>query len=211
MGVYVLIAVYCVLIAAASLIGGLLPNLLRLTHVRMQLILSLVGGLMLGVGLLHMLPHAVAAGIGIDAAIGMTLVGILVMFFMIRAFHFHHHEPLEEGISQDHDHDHDHAHDHDHDHDAHGPAGKKTFNWVGIFLGLALHTLIDGVALAAAVQAEASHAQSGVFFLFGLGVFLAILLHKPLDALSITTLMTAGGWSPRWRHIANVSFFSCLP
>ena len=29
------------------------------------------------------------------------------------------------------------------------------------------------------------------------GTFLAMLLHKPLDAVSITSLMSAGGWSAR--------------
>ena len=38
------------------------------------------------------------------------------------------------------------------------------------------------------------HEQHG-FALFGLGTFLAVALHKPLDALSITSLMAAGGWS----------------
>ena len=42
------ILLYCVLIIAASLAGGFLPNLLRLTHTQMQVLMSFVGGLMLG-------------------------------------------------------------------------------------------------------------------------------------------------------------------
>ena len=45
----------------------------------------------------------------------------------------------------------------------------------------------------------------------GLGVFLAILLHKPLDALSITSLMQAGGWSPRAMGMANLAFATLCP
>ena len=49
---------YCVLIVLGSLIGGHLPSLITLDHNRMQTIISFVGGLMLGIGVFHMLPHA---------------------------------------------------------------------------------------------------------------------------------------------------------
>ena len=55
-----LLVVYCVLIVTASLLGGWLPFLMQLTHRRMQLLMSFVGGLMLGVALLHLIPHALA-------------------------------------------------------------------------------------------------------------------------------------------------------
>jgi zinc and cadmium transporter len=45
----------------------------------------------------------------------------------------------------------------------------------------------------------------------GLGVFLAILLHKPLDALSITSLMRAGGWGGGARLAANLGFALLCP
>jgi zinc and cadmium transporter len=78
-----------------------------------------------------------------------------------------------------------------------------------VFVGLAVHTLIDGMALAASVQAEAAHGTGlGVY---GVGTFLAILLHKPLDAVSITALMAAGGWSPRWRNVVNSGFALMCP
>jgi len=78
-----------------------------------------------------------------------------------------------------------------------------------VAVGLALHTLIDGVALGAAVMAEAAHAETAG--LYGLGVFLAIVLHKPLDALSITSLMVASGWSRSARQIVNVAFALMCP
>src|SRR5579862_179143 len=55
-----LAGVYCVAIVLASLAGGWLPLMVRLTHTRLQVSMSLCGGLMLGIGLLHMLPHAFA-------------------------------------------------------------------------------------------------------------------------------------------------------
>mgnify|MGYP003339895259 CR=1 FL=1 len=49
---------YLLLIAAAAYAGGSSIAFLSLGHRRMQVLLSLTGGIMLGVGLLHLLPHA---------------------------------------------------------------------------------------------------------------------------------------------------------
>ena len=47
--------------------------------------------------------------------------------------------------------------------------------------------------------------------LIGIGVFLAILLHKPLDAMSIVTVMAAGGWSRNARTGVNLVFALMCP
>src|SRR6056297_2141372 len=52
----VLLTGYCLLIIAASVAGGKLSSLLRMTHTRTQLLMSGVGGLMIGIALLHLLP-----------------------------------------------------------------------------------------------------------------------------------------------------------
>ncbi len=139
-------------------------------------------------------------------------------------------------VAKVHDHDHDHhhdcGHDHDHDHDSHrsrashhsGPRQTSPqpstiapphchhahqLSWLGITAGLSLHTLLDGMALAASVQGESGHR---VFMsLFGFGTFLAILLHKPLDAVSITSLMMGSGWNPRARFWVNAGFAAMCP
>lgn len=213
-----LIAVYCVFVAAASLVGGKLPSLVRLTHARVQALVSFVGGLMLGVGLFHLLPHAALELDSIDRAVWWTMSGLLGTFFLIRAFHFHQHGSAEaqEEPGQ-------HAHDHDHDHDHHrgescghqqgepGPVPHKQhpLSWLGIGIGLSIHTLIDGSALAASVEAE-SHGNTESLVV-GLGTFLAVVLHKPLDSMSITTLMAAGGWSPGWRRLVNIGYSLMCP
>ena len=46
---------------------------------------------------------------------------------------------------------------------------------------------------------------------WGLGVFFAIALHKPLDALSIATLMKAGGWSKTAQWMVNFCFAMMCP
>ena len=214
----ILLGCYCVLIVAASLAGGLLPWLVKLTHRRMQLMMSFVGGLMLGVALLHLLPHAVAKGVTLDTAVWWALGGLLAMFLLIRVFHVHAHEHGE-SAEEEHQHNHDHhGHEHcDHDHGhEHGHAyppeltAERSFSWVGLAFGLALHTIIDGLALGAAVAAEADEAGQG-WALYGVGAFLAVALHKPLDALSITSLMAAGGWSKRAALIANIVFALMCP
>jgi len=57
------LALYSLVIIAASVAGGLVPILVRLTHRRLQLATSAIAGFMLGVALLHLLPHAL---MGVD-------------------------------------------------------------------------------------------------------------------------------------------------
>lgn len=193
-----LLTLYCLAIAAFSLLGGLLPNWVRMTHTRTQLIMSLVSGLMLGVAFYHLLPHSVTLLGGpaaIDTAVWWLVLGLIAMLLLLRLFHFHQHD-----FSHEEDRHHDHQHDHDHSHSAH------ELSWVGIALGLGLHTLIDGVALGAVM-----YGASGDAGLAGAGVFLAILLHKPLDAMSIVTIMESGGWSRAARVVANAVFALLCP
>lgn len=204
--------VYCVFIAAASWAGGHAPSLIRLTHARMQMFVSLVAGFMLGIALFHMLPHASREAESLDWSINFTIFGLLMTFFLIRAFHFHQHGSAEEDTGHEHDHPHDHDHDHAHDHDEpsqgahphtspeHPPRLSKT--WMGMGLGMGIHSLLDGVAVAASVQSDAHGAPDGLWL--GIGTALAVLLHKPLDSMSIVTLMAAGGWpraSQRWVNL----------
>lgn len=205
-----LIAVYSLLIVLASLAGGWIPFLVQLTHTRIQITVSLVSGLMLGVGLFHMLPHAIGALGSVDRAVWWMMLGLLAVFFLIRAFQFHEHEPVgtEEPAG--------HA---DADTDAvpasalhpHGTHDRLShpLSWIGVACGLGLHTLIDGMALAASVHAEALGSEAS--HLFGLGTFLAILLHKPLNAVSITSLMATSEWSNAWRHAVNAGFALMCP
>jgi zinc and cadmium transporter len=218
-----LLAVYCGIIVVASVFGGVATSAVRITHTRLQLLVSFVGGLMLGVGLFHQWPHAVAMLAERDLALALhwcpawMMAGLLTMFFLLRMLHFHHHEPWDEGGPQSlvsfapHDHDHDHDHDHGCQHASHGAADVvHGVSWAGVAFGLCLHTILDGVALASHVQSDAmQHPQSGAWL--GFGTFLGITLHKPLDSLSITSLMLAGGWSARWRHAVNFGYALMCP
>ncbi len=208
MSSFPVLTVYCLLIVAASLLGGRLPSLVKLDHKRMQILISFVGGLMLGIGLLHMLPHAVSqlGANQIDRVVVSMMLGIVVMFFLLRIFHFHHHDPEHLPAHDICEHE-DHQHDHDHRH--HADSLAKDMSWMGVFVGLSLHTLIDGFALGASIQADALHGSTS--FLLGVGTFAAILLHKPLDALSITSLMRASNWSGKSQVLVNAAFALMCP
>ena len=209
-----LLLFYCAAVAGFSLVGGLLPNWVKMTHTRTQLVMSFVSGLMLGVAFFHLFPHSVimVGGPGaVDISVAWLMAGLVGMFLLLRMFHFHQHDFSHE--EEDHHESHleqqlDHRAEHHHVH-SHGPASSvHNLSWVGIALGLAVHTLIDGVALGAIMQGEVADGATG---LLGVGVFLAILLHKPLDAMSITTVMEAGGWSRSARATTNVIFALMCP
>jgi zinc and cadmium transporter len=204
---------YCLLVLVASLAGGWVPLVMRLTHLRLQLATSFVAGLMLGIALLHFLTHAAEQLGSLQRAVAWTLGGFVAMFFLQRFFHFHHHD-LPDGDPDDcTEHDH-HTHG-DHEHERHAPhdltlAAKsaKQLSWIGTVIGLTLHSILDGLALAAAVETGAHDIGGG---LVGFGVALAVILHKPFDALAVSTLMTVGGRSMFSRQLLNGLFALATP
>lgn len=194
---------YCLLILVASIAGGMIPVWFRLTHRWMEFAVSFVAGVMLGVGLLHMLPHALSqvrastadpSGNVVSVMLWL-LLGLLTMFFIERFFCFHHHGVEDGEVVCEHDHGHDHAHEQGHD-----------LTWSGAALGLTLHSVIAGVALAASVAHGHEYLK-----LPGFGTFLVILLHKPFDSMTIATLMAHGGWSLSARHLVNGLFSLAIP
>jgi zinc and cadmium transporter len=191
--------VYCLAALVASLVGGALPSWVRLTHTRQQTALSFVAGLMLGMALLHLIPHASHATGSLDRTVQWALVGFLTMFFLQRLFHYHQHGLPEPGLERCSCHAPDHGHD-----DANSAPGKLT--WIGTTIGLGLHSIFDGLAVAAAVAAE-----SGGAGLVGFGAAMAVILHKPFDAMAVTTLMHASRTSRGARRWVNLGFASITP
>ena len=202
----VLLTAYSLAVAAASLLGGWLPGRVRLTHLRLQLAMSLVGGLMLGVALFQLLPHAAEAFGALQPALYGTAAGLLGMFFLIRFAPFHSHEPPAAARDAGHRHDGPGACGHPHHHPAPHPA-----SWAGAVFGLSLHALIDGAAIGAAVRA-AGQAAAGAAVPAGFGAALAVLLHKPLDGVTIATLLRTGGPETQRRATAvNVAYAALTP
>ena len=214
----VLIA-YCALIVGASLLGGWLPQRLRMSHTRMQVVISLIAGLMLSIGIFHMLPHAIEelGEDGADHAAYGLMAGLVVMFLLLRIFSFHQHShaahsPQSDAVGYGDSHsDPRHVACHNDPGQTHSPPHAPvahSLSWMGVGLGMSLHTLIDGLALGASVEADA---LQGVTTFCGLGTFLAVFLHKPLDSASITSLMAVGGWSSRSQTWANSVFALICP
>ena len=197
MTIEIMLIVYCVAIVIASTAGGRLPQLVKMTHLRTQLLMSFVGGLMLGIALLHLLPHAVDTLGSASKAGAAALIGVVTMFLLMRAFHPPHDHGGHQHCGHDHDDDHSHA------------ESPRRIGWMGMLFGLGLHTMIDGVALAASAVADAEHGAT--LWLAGIGTFLAVALHKPLDAFAITSTMRASGWSVGYQNLVNFLFSLACP
>ena len=192
----VLLAAYCLFALLAALAGGALPSLVRLTHPRLQLAVSLVAGLMLGLSLLCLLPHACHELGSVHEGAAWLVGGFLVMFFLQRFLPFHHHDVAEGSPPEPCGHTH-----------ALAERSARSLSWMGLALGLSLHSVFDGLAMAAAV-ASGGQGHGGAL---GLGTALAVILHKPFGALAITTLMAASGAARSSRHLVNLAFALVTP
>lgn len=190
------LVLYAALALLAALAGGVLPTLLRLTHTRLQLAVSFVGGLMLGLALIGMLPHALhQMSAPIDATTWL-LIGFLLMFLLQRFLPFHHHDVSEGSPVESCGHTHSLA-----------ERSARSLNWMGVALGLSFHSIFDGLAMAAAVLSDTQH-EGG---LLGLGAALAVILHKPFGAMAISTLMTASRERGRTQSLVNIAFALVTP
>jgi zinc and cadmium transporter len=162
-------------ILAGSLAGGALPLFQR--RERSDSVLSFSAGVMLGAAFFHMLPEAVLLG-GHDV-VPWVVAGFLFLFLLERFLLVHvcaepgpsdrlvaHPPPPPQGLRE-------HA-GHDHAHEATG-CDVHTLG-VAAFVGLSLHTLVDGFALGAA------HTEPSL----GLLVFAAILAHKIPSSVALT-------------------------
>lgn len=194
----ILLLGYALAILAASLLGGYLPAIVKMTHTRIQMVMSFVAGFILGVALYHLLPHGLVLIPGpgaVEKAVGLMMFGIILMVLLLRIFNFHQHEFGDEADDFHHEHVH-----------AHASPGRRL---ISIGLGLGLHTVTEGIALGTSIRVGEIH--GGEVGLAGFGVFLAILLHKPLDAFSIIGLLQAAGHSLRTRMAVNVGFAMLCP
>ena len=186
---------YMVGIFAASVIGGKLSELGRMTHTRVQIVMSLVAGFILGMAVFHLLPHSlerVQGHEGVALVAGCMVLGMVAMVVLLRVFQFHQHDFSSEVSDL-------YGGGHEYDH-----ASISSSSLFGIALGLSLHTVTEGLALGTSARIDEG-------LLPGLAVFIAIMLHKPLDAYSIIVMMNSAGFSRRARNLANVAFALLCP
>ena len=160
---------YLPTVILVSLLGGFLPLLRELSQRALALLLSFSAGVLLGAVFFHMLPET---GKVLGESIGFpVLCGFLLIFVMERFVFLHACEERDCDI-----------------HHMGIPA----------FLGISLHSLLDGVALGAGL----------ILPQLGPVVLLAVLIHKMPDSLSISSILLSAGWQRR--KVARLSLLFAL-
>lgn len=215
------LALYSGLILAASVAGGFVPLLGRISHSRLQLYLSLSAGVMIGASFFHVMPDAIEKLEKSTVSFGWWMsLGVVGLFCIERFIAPHSHE-----IDTQHVHDHGHHHACDPDHSSpstlhpppstHLAAAPAVAGWMAV-LGLTLHTFMNGFGLAGAVQSDFHARQTGAAPLEGgvipgLALFLAIAFHKPADALAISTVLSRKGVHRRKILLVQLGFAAMIP
>lgn len=148
---------YSLSIFLTAFVGGLLPLLVP-THDdhKLKLVVSLGAGLLLGIAFLHMLPEAAHL---LPGSFGLWFLAGFVLLLILERFVMVH--ACEE-------------------HGCH-------YHTVGLtaFLGLAIHGIIEGVALASSLLLPE----------LGLLVLLAVLAHKAPSGFALTSILRLAGKS----------------
>jgi zinc and cadmium transporter len=227
------LAAYSVAILFVSLVGGHIPLMTRVTHFRLQVYLSLSAGVMLGASFFHVMPDAMKdAGDSFGWWMALGVVGLFCIERFIaphshelagptaakKDLHEHHDHAHEHhhdhGHAHPHEHHHDHAHEHAHEHahgHSHGHVAAPTIaGWMAV-LGLTIHTFMNGVGLAGAVEFDTHGVAKAAAALPGLALFLAIALHKPADALAISTVLVRKGVGTRKLMLVQLGFALMVP
>lgn len=200
----------CAVMFLASVAGGWAVTVMRMTHTRMQVLLSFVGGVMLSVAVLELLPLAHEQLGSMDQLATAILIGLVATFLIIRLFNVHQHGDVDETH---------HHHDHDCDHPEHVHIAsdspetcivhQRKNSWISLFLGLGFHSIVDGIAIGAIFTVNE---QSGTIWSFTLlAPLIAMVLHRPFDSLSLFSVMKATGWSNRAIYITNIAYGAACP
>lgn len=199
MGPGLTLALYAAGIALGALAGASIPVARPQTRRRTELFLSFSAGVMLGAAFFHMLPEAVHLG-GLSS-LGFVLVGFLFLFLLERYVLVHWCEEPEEAGCEVHGF-HPHVHPAEASAIAAPAAAHGIHGTIGLaaFIGLSIHTVSDGFALGAALDA-------GV----GTSVFLAIFAHKIPSSFSLAAILLHERWSRRRTLLLCFAFSLAVP
>jgi zinc and cadmium transporter len=154
-----------------SLLGSFLPLSRDLSQRSLALLLSFSAGVLLGAVFFHMLPETRVLSENIGLPI---LAGFLLIFVMERFVFVHACEERDCDI-----------------HHMGIPA----------FLGISLHSLLDGLALGAGLLLPQ----------LGPVVLLAVIIHKMPDSISITSILLSAGWNRRRVAVLGLLFSLTTP
>jgi ZIP family zinc transporter/zinc and cadmium transporter len=151
---------YALVAAGANVLGALaVTSRARWSMRALDMMIALAAGIMVAVAVTEILPEAIARG-GRQAAV-VALAGYMAVYLTQHALttHFHFGE------------------------ETHHVTSAVS---VSALIGLMLHTIVDGVAIASGFGVSAS---------VGILVFFAVLLHKFPEGLAISSLFLAAGAS----------------
>lgn len=205
MSPYFLALLFSLPVVVVSLVGGWLPNVINFTHARTQMFMAFVSGFMIGVALLHLLPHGIEqiASFDDESAIQLGVLcvvgGIVVMFATLRLLSFHDHEPVSTADN------------------SHATSLTGNVTWLTVVAGLSVHTLVEGFAIGSSLGLEQvmdldHHGEGGEYsWSLTFAVVLAIVLHKPLDALTVVGIMKHAGIKKKALWLTNVGFALICP
>jgi zinc and cadmium transporter len=163
---------FAILIFGASAAGGLMPVFHPEVRRSEGFIFSFGSGILLGTGFLHMMPEA---GALLGPSLGIAVLCGFLMLLVIEKFVMVH--PCEE-LACD-------------------------FHHLGMsaYLGISLHSLVDGLALGASLSD----------FRLSVVVFLAILFHKIPYAFSLGSLLCLGDHSRKRITVLILAFAVLTP
>jgi zinc and cadmium transporter len=166
------LGLYLPAVMFVSLLGGYLPLMRDLSQRALALLLSFSAGVLLGAVFFHMLPET---GRVLNEAVGWPILAGFLLIFVMERFVFVH--ACEE-----------HACD---------------IHQMGLpaFLGISLHSLLDGIALGAGL----------ILPQLGPVVLLAVIIHKMPDSMSISSILLAAGWDRRKISWLNLLFSLTTP
>ncbi|MDW5562510.1 MAG: ZIP family metal transporter [Methanomassiliicoccus sp.] len=150
-----LLLIFSALIVLVSLLGGSLPLLGRWSSVQLHLMAALSAGVFIGATFLILLPEAVDS-MDASRALMLVMLGFVIILLIEVILQHRHREDCDE-----------HTTDHQH-----------ILTSTTAFVGLSVHSAMDGFALGVAVVLGGD---------LGSIVFLAILAHKAIDVFSLTT------------------------
>lgn len=151
----ILLLVFSAAIILVSLLGGSLPLLGKWNTEQLHLMAALSAGVFIGATFIILLPEAVDSMHAEDALI-LVMIGFVIVLLVEIILQHRHQEDCD-----------DHTTDHQH-----------ILTSTTAFVGLSVHSVMDGFALGVAVVLGSE---------LGMVVFLAILVHKAIDVFSLTT------------------------
>lgn len=166
------LGIYSGFMALAVFLGGIVPLFRQWNRQRLPLILSFSAGLLLGSAFFHLIPEGFAAT---GASLGFWVLGGFLFLYFVEHFITVH---ICEGI----------------DCEVH-KLGISTF------IGIALHSLIDGIALGSGLLVPG----------LGFVVFMAIVGHKAPEVFSLTTVLLHGPMSKGKIALINLFIWAMIP